>query len=379
MTVLNSMLAQTLIVSSMIFTLTGCMQDTVKPGGSGSEKATGDAALEQVVIENIAQNVIVASYRDLRDRTKELAESAIVLQKNPTQANLEAVQLKWKASRVPWESTEGFLFGPVNNIDKQIDVWPLSRIDLEKMLQSRTQFEIDFVRQQDPALKGFHTAEYLVFGDGVTTNTKSIQQMDAKQLAYLVSVTQVVAEKTQELYLAWTEKFDPSDVNSKPYLESLLKPGNQFYGSRADVLKEYVQGMRMIAVEVGSGKLADPLGGDIDAADGSLVESQFSWNSLADFMDNIHSMQNVYTGDYNGRTGAGLDEIVKLRKPELNTKMVLLMADAEKAIRDIAGPEGLSYTLAIKNKAARERATKAVAKMATLEKTIEFELLPVFQ
>lgn len=371
--------AQNLFITLMILAVSGCMQDSTKSSGGGTEKARSDAALESIVIENIARNVIVASYRDLRDRTKELAESAVVLRQNPTQANLNAVQKKWKASRVPWESTEGFLFGPVNNIDKQIDVWPLSRIDLETMLQSRNQFELDFVRQQDPALKGFHTAEYLVFGDGVSTNTKSIQQMDAKQMSYLVSVTQVVAEQTQELYLAWTEKFDPSDVKSKPYLESLLNPGNQHYGSRADVLKEYVHGMRMIAVEVGSGKLADPLGGDIAAADGSLVESQFSWNSLSDFMDNIHSMQNVYTGDYNGHTGAGLDELVKLRKPELDTKMVLLMADAEKAIRDIAGAEGLSYTLAIKNAAARERAQRAIAKMATLEKAIEFELLPVFQ
>lgn len=366
--------------TAAIFALSACMQDTVKTAGGGAaEKATSDAALEQTVIDNIAQNVIVASYRDLRDRTRELADSAIALQQNPTQLNLELVQSKWKAARIPWESTEGFLFGPVNNIDKQIDVWPLSQIDLDRMLKSRSKFDVDFVRQQDPALKGFHTAEYLVFGDGLTTNTKTIQQMDPIQIAYLVSVTQVISEKTQELYLAWTEKFDPSDASSKPYVVALTKPGNVFFGSRLDVLRQYVQGMRSIAVEVGGGKLAGPLGGDIGAANGSLVESQFSWNSLADFQNNIHSMQNVYVGDYGGRTGPGLDELVKVRRPDLDTKITLQMADVAKAIADIAGPEGLSFTAAIKNQPARDRALVAIAKLSTLEKTIDSELLPLFQ
>lgn len=361
------------------FAQTACMQDTAKPAGA-TEKATSDATLEQIVIDNIAQNVIVASYRDLRDTTQSLADTALALQKNPTQENLEATQAKWKASRVPWESTEGFLFGPVNNVDKQIDVWPLSKLDLDRILATTTNFAIDFIRRIEPSVKGFHTAEYLIFGDGVTTNVKTIQQMTPSQISYLVSVTRVVAEETQRLYSAWTEKFDPSDVSSKSYL-SILQTHNdgQHYATRQDVLREYVQGMKGIAVEVGGGKLSAPLGGNIASADGSLVESQFSWNSLTDFQDNIHSMQHVYTGDYNSHTGPGVDEIVKLRNPALDAKIVAQMAAAELAIRNIGGSEGLSYTQAIKNAAARQRAQDAIATIATLEKTLEFELLPLFQ
>ena len=134
-------------------TLSGCMQDNGKSAAGSNDKATSDAVLEQMVIENVAQNVIVASYRDLRDSTRTLADSAVALQANPTQANLEAVQAKWKLSRIPWESTEGFLFGPVNNVDKQIDVWPLSKIDLDRILGGRTEFSLDFIRSIEPSVK----------------------------------------------------------------------------------------------------------------------------------------------------------------------------------------------------------------------------------
>jgi putative iron-regulated protein len=371
----------TFLVAIAAVTLSACMQDTVKSAanGGGTDKASGDATLEQIVIENIAQNVIVATYRDLRDATANVAEAAITLQKSPTQANLDAVQAKWKLARIPWESNEGFLFGPVSNVDKQIDVWPLSKIDLDRILAGRTEFTVEFIRGIDPSVKGFHTAEYLIFGDGITTNTKTIAQMTPAQINYLVSVTQVVAEETQRLYLGWTEKFDPSDANSPSYLAILQTHNDSHYATRQDVLREFVQGMKSIAIEVGGGKLSGPLGGNIDSADGSLVESQFSWNSLTDFQDNIHSMQNVYTGDYNGRFGAGLDELVKLRKPTLDAKIVAQMNDALKAIKNIGGPDGLSYTLAIKDPAARVRAEAAIAICKTLEQTLEFELLPLFQ
>ncbi|CAN5570761.1 hypothetical protein BH10BDE1_BH10BDE1_34610 [soil metagenome] len=375
------LLTSALAIVLTAIAITGCMQDNGKStaNGGAADKASGDASFEQAIIENIAQNVIVATYRDLRDATQAVADAASLLQKSPTQANLDNVQAKWKLARIPWESNEGFLFGPVSNVDKQIDVWPLSKIDLDRILAGRTEFSADFIRNIDPSVKGFHTAEYLIFGDGVTTNTKTIAQMTPAQINYLVSVTRVVAEETQRLYMAWTEKFDPSDASSTSYLSILQTHNDSHYATRQDVLREYVEGMKGIAVEVGSGKLSTPLGGDIGAADGSLVESQFSWNSLSDFQDNIHSMQHVYTGDYNGRSGPGIDELVKLRNSTLDKKIVAQMNDALAAISDIAGPEGLSFTLAIKNPAARIRTEKAIAVCKTLEQTLETELLPMFQ
>ena len=45
-----------------------------------------------------------------------------------------------------------------------------------------------------------------------------------------------------------------------------------------------------------NGKMTDPLGASLAAADTSLVESQYAWNSLTDFHNNIQSALNIYTG-----------------------------------------------------------------------------------
>lgn len=366
------------MLGSSIF-LTGCMKDTPKAAKSELEKST--EALEPVVIENIADNVIVATYRNLSDETQALAKLASRLRQNPTQANLEAVQKKWKEARVPWESTEGFLFGPVDSlgVDPAIDSWPLSKIDLDKILRDQPNITADFVRGLGTDVQGFHTAEYLLFGSGIDSNNKIIQEMTAPQLNYLEAVTAVLAEQTEKLYRSWTERHDPSDINSKPYIELIRNPGpgNPFYPSRSSILQEYIQGMIKIAAEVGRGKISDPLGGSVDAADPTQVESQFSWNSLIDFQNNVRSLRNLYTGDYLAR-GAGIDEIVKLRKTNLNSKILDEIDAAEKAIADIAGPEGLSFTKAIKDQKGRERARSAISALQVLEATLQSELLPLF-
>lgn len=365
---------------ALLLTVTGCMEETPKSSIQVEGKAI--ETIEPLVIENLAENIVVGSYRDLRDQTRTLAELALALQKNPTQAALEAAQGQWFKARIPWESTEGFLFGPVDSlgIDPSIDSWPLSKFDLDKILVEQPNITAAFVRSLGTDVQGFHTAEYLLFGDGVESNTKSIANMTSAQLAYLAAVTQVLAEQTEKLLRAWTENHDPENPHARPFGELIRSPGfdNPFYPSRSAVFQEYVQGMIKIAAEVGKGKLADPLGGSIEAADASLVESQFSWNSLVDFQNNVRSMRNLYTGDRDTK-GPGLDEIVKLRSPALNEKILLQIEAAENAIRRIGGTDGISFTKAIRTADGRERSLEAIETLATLEATLTNELLPVFK
>lgn len=360
----------------------GCMEDTPKggPGGSG-EKTQGEVVLEQVVIDNIARNVIVATYRDLRDCTQEMARLAGNLQASPSDGQLQQVQAQWRLCRIPWESSEGFVFGPALEIDPTIDSWPLSIISLNGILDSQAQISAAFIRSQGNDVKGFHTAEFLLFGDGLSKNTKSVAEMTPRQIEYLVAVTAVLSEYTANLYRQWTEQYDLSVAKSKSFVDIVLTPSleNQLYPTRSAVLQQFVQGMKKIAAEVGDSKLRTPLGGDIDHAEGSQVESQFSWNSLADFQNNVHSIRNIYTGDYGNRSGAGLDEIVKLKNPDLNLRVLAEIDAAETAISAIAGPDKLSYTLAIKNPEARARTALAIKALAKLFATLQSDLLPVFR
>ena len=373
---------QTAAILGLAFSVTACSLKDQEKSAVQTATEKSQAELETQVIQNITENVIVATYANLRDETKELARLAEVLRLNPTAENLEAVQKKWKEARIPWESTEGFLFGPVDSlgVDPAIDSWPLSKVDLDLILTERPQITADFVRGLGTDVQGFHTAEYLIFGDGEVTNTKTISEMTAAQLSYLTAATVVLAEQTEKLYQAWTVRHDPSVATSLPYRAYLLNPNldNDFYPSRKAVLQEFVQGLIKIAVEVGKGKLSDPLGGDLSSADPSLVESQFSWNSLTDFQNNMMSIRNVYMGGYR-TAGVGLSDIVRRKNPLLDQKIRAEIDAAEKSIAEIAGPGGISFTQAIKTADGRTRSLAAIDAIAILEATLTNELLPLFQ
>jgi putative iron-regulated protein len=62
---------------------------------------------------------------------------------------------------VPWESSEGFLFGPVDvlGVDPAIDSWPLNTPDLTTFLNSNPAATKADVAAAGDDLRGFHAIE----------------------------------------------------------------------------------------------------------------------------------------------------------------------------------------------------------------------------
>src|SRR5690606_4565052 len=183
----TKLLVAALVAGAM---LTGCGSDDDN-GGTNSTKVSFDA---KPLIDNVADNIIVATYTALKAQATDL--KAAIAAMNPggiTAAELDAAQAAWKATRAPWESSEGFLFGPVDaqGIDPAMDSWPLSQTDLDTFLAAGNTTPAD-VRNANDNVRGFHALEYLLFGDGVASNDQAETDIDADELAYLVSLATVL-------------------------------------------------------------------------------------------------------------------------------------------------------------------------------------------
>lgn len=340
---------------------------------------SAQAASNKEIINNISYNVILATYTDLAANTAALKEAVAKLNANPTQENLEMAQQAWQAARVPWESSEAFLFGPVDalGIDPMLDTWPLNILDLDNVLRSSRPITVDFIRALGTNLQGFHTIEYLLFGDGVQQNTKPVASLSAKQKEYLVSTSAVLAEHTAELAHAWSHNYDPENPKAPGYVQIISNPSfnNPFYTSERAVMEEFVQGMMGILDEVANGKMADPMGADIRSADMSLVESPFSWNSLNDFQNNIRSVQSIYTGKYKSHVGPGVKDLVVRVNPQLATRVESDIAKCIQLIGDIRPATG-DFGAAIKDHAGRAKIQKAIDALNALHALMEDEVLP---
>ena len=313
----------------------------------------------QALVDNITDDVIVAGYTALQTESEELTTALDKLAANTTQANLEAAQKQWRDTRVPWESGEGHIFGPVDSlgVDPAVDSWPVDKAELDGSLSG---WNIgDSVDGFPDEQKGFHAIEYVLFGDGTTTNTRPVGSLTAKQLAYVAALGASMEGEMKTLNDAWRVSFD----GDAPYTDT-------FKGlSVAASTEELMGGLIGIVDEVGVGKMGDPF----NDQDTTLVESQFSWNSTTDFMNNIISVRNVWK--------TGMDELIAKIDADTAAAITTQIDDAIAKIIAISDPDGdgqidvndknVAFRNQITNPAGRVLIQDAITALAELQASLE--------
>lgn len=308
-------------------------------------------------------SVILTTYKNLDDRTADLVAALTALETAPSQANLQAARQAWRDARLPWEQSEGFLFGPVDQqgIDPAMDSWPVNEVDLENVLNSGLALTKDYIDVQEGTVKGFHTIEFLIFGlDG----QKEVADFTVREFEYLRACAQSLHGETTKLHTAWVS-------SGGNFISNLVNAGEaaSIYPSQKAALQELVNGMVTIADEVANGKINDPF----SQQNVTLEESRFSANSKADFADNMRSIRNIYRGSLSGTVVAGLSSLVTAKSATLDQK---ISADIEAAITAIEAIPGTFTTAIFEQQAAVQTAQNAVR---DLQETLQAELLPFIQ
>ena len=330
------------------------------------------------MITNLGDDVILAGYKKLNSTAEKLVLATMTLIETPTQANLEAAQEAWKVARTPWEQGEAHIFGPIDalSIDPHLDTWPLNTNDLKTVIEKNPTISAATIKGFNDDVQGFHTMEYLLFGDGVEDNVKKIEELNANEREYLKATAEVFREYTNTLENAWTTNYKPDDSASKPYVELFKGANNDVYGSQTAVIEELVNGMIGIVDEVGNGKIADPFGAAKDKADTSLVESQYSWNSLRDFTDNIVGVLNVYNGEFEGEADKqGLYDFVAAGDKALADRVKTEIEASIATIKAISGTNDMPFRQAIKDDDGRVRIQAAVDALTKLKASLETDVV----
>ncbi|MCB0516683.1 MAG: imelysin [Bacteroidetes bacterium] len=314
------------------------------------------------ILGNIGENVILKTYEDLATKAVNLQNAAKILAETPSETNLMASKNAWVAAREPWEEAEGFLFGPVEQegLDPALDSWPVNVIDLSNVLNSGNAITADFLAQQEGTLKGFHTIEFLLWGEN---GNKTVAQISTREFEYLVAACEILAQDAQELYNLWNH-------SGGNYIDEVINAGNgsKVYISQKSALEEITNGLIIIADEVANGKINDPLA----QQDLSLEESRFSANSKADFANNIRSIQNIYTGTFgNYGNGKSISTIIQEKNEALNEQVLLEISASIEAIETIPG----TFSTAIF--AHSDKVSLAQTAVRNLQMTLEEQVLPI--
>lgn len=320
------------------------------------------------IITAYADSVVVPTYQLLATRAVALDAAIGVLAATSNDANLTAARNAWVATRVPWEQSEAHLFGPVsaNGYDPAMDSWPVNRTDLDAVLASGNALTQPYVAGLPEEQKGFHTLEYLLWGEN---GNKAAAAITARELEYMRALSAELVTVTGNLATSWT-----TGVGGAPAYRTVFTTagsGSNAYPSLGAAAQEILVGMSGICDEVANGKIADPY----DAHDPQLVESQFSFNSQLDFADNLRGVLNAYTGDAMaaGTMGRGLSDFVAAADPALDTRFRQEVADAIAAINAIPVP----FRNAITNPADYPKIEAAQAAIRKVQATIDGDLTKV--
>lgn len=323
-----------------------------------------NAALYDDVLTNVSSNVIVETYKKLNDNAILLETAIDNLEANRTADNLNAVKAAWQATRAPWESSESFLYGPVETeeiVDPAIDSWPVDVVAIDNIIASGNAITAASLETNNDA-RGFHTIEYFIWG---INSNKVVGDITDREFEFLQAAAEDLQDNTQKLYDAWKN-------GGGNYAGNFSSAGLQgsVYPSQKSALLEITEGLFGIADEVANGKIETPLNGNNNSAMPEAEESRFSNNSKLDFANNIRSIQNMYMGDYNGGTGKGLTDIVSLTNPTLDTTIKTKIQDAIDAINNIPN----TFTDAITNN--RPAVQNAQEKVNELKTLLESQLAP---
>lgn len=312
------------------------------------------------IVSSVSQNIILATYRDLKNETQKLEQNVRLLSLNPNAENLELAKDSWRKARMYWEQSEGFIFGPVETkgLDPKLDSWPVNKIDLDAVLNGNNSLNTAYIEALEGTLKGFHTLEYLMFG--TIDNKKTVATITKRELEYLLTCTENLNKTATQLFNSW-------DYEGENFVSNFTKIGlgNSLYSSPKAAMQEIINGMITIADEVANGKIADPY----KEQDRRLEESQFSDNSNQDFANNIQSIKNLYTGLYNSTQGEGISYFIAKKNSSLDARVRSELDEAISLINEMKPTFGEAI---FNNKPSVEKSQTAVLK---LKQTLEQDIL----
>lgn len=214
---------------------------TVLGNLSGYIERTGainqDKNLEPVISDYV-DNVVLPTYLDLKTQNANLFNAVKAFRESPSDAAFEAVSEAWMIAREPWETSEAFLFGPVDNegLDPNMDSWPLDQDAIVNILNSGNFDDLDWTDgdSEDAVtakqeVRGFHTLEFLVFRNGQARTTNdtadSSQTADivynssnAKSWAnYMYQVAFLLQKDASDLYSYWNDSYKGGDSYAKRF------------------------------------------------------------------------------------------------------------------------------------------------------------------
>ena len=218
---------------------------TMKAYLQRTDAVNGDAQLQPILVTYV-NDVVLPTYKELMEKNKALHEAAKAFAAAPSDANFQKCCNAWLEARTPWETSEAFLFGPVDamGLDPNMDSWPLDQEAIVNILNSGEfdnmvwgDGDDDETIEAKQGVRGFHTMEFLIFKDGRARTINGGTSTDAADLDYtaanaqswgnyMVQVGKLLQQDATDLYNAWIISYEGGKAYKDLFLSHDIESGD---------------------------------------------------------------------------------------------------------------------------------------------------------
>lgn len=298
-----------------------CLLAALSACGGGASGAP-QAGPRRAMLHDVGAIVIVPTYAALAVAATQLATAAAALERAPDAAALADTQAAWRAARAVWKQSAAFAIGPAESLRSaaKIDWSPIRADRVENAIVAAADFTAADIEDLGANVKGFLALEYLLFdpaGDAAVREALGA----APRRAYLRALAENLRDQAILLRDAWS----PGGGDFAAVLGS-AGPGNATFPTVKSAVDKLVNQMIFLAEEVADAQLLAALGTRTggtprpDALDASRSE-----NGLADVIDSVSSLQNVYFASYSGRRGHGFSDVIVELSPTADAALGLAL------------------------------------------------------
>jgi predicted lipoprotein len=312
---------------------------------SNKEDLNPDSFDKAGMLANIAENIIVPAYANLKVAVDKLDQATDAFIQHPTVLSLQAAQTAFTDAYIRYQSASCFEFGPADAelLRANLNVFPC---DTPKINSKIIAGDFNLSTVNDIDVKGFPAIDFLLFSNHQNSSaileryTSSSNSMNAK--SYLKALVKELKQKTDAVNTGWS-------VNGGNYLSTFKNNEGSSVGSSLGLLinqfnfdYENLKNAR-IGIPLGKKSLGTPFP--------AKVEAVYSTQSLTLAIAQLKSIENIYLGrDANNKDGLGFDdylaslgaqhtlgplnEVIKNKITAAKTKLAAIQGTLAEAIKN---------------------------------------------
>ncbi len=322
----------------------------------------------RVALRQTTEQVILPTYAELAQRSRELSSLLEELESAPAQADLDTIRQAYLDTRPALEQAEAFAFGPAaeQRATVALDQTPIDTAKVEAELASDAELSVAHLRALGANKRGLHAIEYLLFpadDEELSAALLADDTIGQRRRQFASGAASIVADKADQLYQAWAPEFGNyagrfSQPGAPDSVQSNVQAGLDTLLNQAVVLSEVVANV----------KLGKPLGLDTGGkVDVTAQESERAGASLTDIRANLHGIRNVYLGTRDGSSATSLSSLVHAKSPSADADARAALAEVEAALASIPEPLTLALREAPETVTDAYEATKALKRVLATE------------